>query len=79
MWCQVETYPELLAEYRKYIQGRLPESPNMGGPLHTETLPYVPLLLKMNNDGLLTTVSQPGILLNSFLRTTQALTHSVRA
>lgn len=62
MWCQVETYPELLAEYRKYIQGRLPESPNMGGPLHTETLPYVPLLLKMNDGGLLTMESQPGAL-----------------
>src|SRR5579883_674667 len=60
MWTQVETYPELLAEYRKYIQGRLNKSPNMGGPLHTETIPYIPQLLKMNDGGLLTTESQPG-------------------
>ena len=57
----IQTYSELLNLYRHWLQGKIKTSPTYAGPPNEETLPYIPQLLRMNEQGLLTVNSQPGI------------------
>ena len=61
LWSEAQTFAEVCAVMRRFVAGELPLSPDHGGPIDPETVTIVPHLVALNDAGLLTTHSQPGL------------------
>ena len=56
------SFQEILAHYRSFLKGDIPACPTHGAPLEEESQLILPQLLALNDNGILTVDSQPGLL-----------------
>lgn len=63
--CEIKIFPtfnKVLDHYRGLFNGKRNGEDTPGGIIEDETIPLFPYLLKMNEAGIMTTCSQPGII-----------------
>lgn len=61
MWSTATTFSELIDVNIKFLKGEINESPWHCGPLNGESFSILDKLIEINEKGLLTTSSQPGV------------------
>lgn len=59
LWHDAPDFASLCRVSKLFLQGSIPISPSHLGPLDEETLPYVPILVRLADLGILTIHSQP--------------------
>lgn len=60
-WNTVKSFQDLQKCMTMYINGELNGFPGNFGPLHSETKVLIPYILKLIDNGFVTTISQPGL------------------
>jgi hypothetical protein len=60
LWKDAKSLRECAELTARWLEGTIAYYPGYGGPADDETMPLVPILVRLNRAGILTTFSQPG-------------------